>query len=126
MVATDPVGNPVTEDLETDLIKAGLEETQARVLRQVIDRAVDRMVSRFATRSELHAARDELRTELHATRDELRTELHVVRDELRTEFRESLGATERQISVQLKIMWAVMMLIGGGLFALMAAILAKL
>ncbi len=115
MVATDPVGNPVTEDLETDLIEAGLEETQARVLRQVIDRAVDRMVSRFATRSELHAARDELRTELHA-----------VRDELRTEFRESLGATERQISVQLKIMWAVMMLIGGGLFALMAAILAKL
>ena len=55
-----------------------------------------------------------------------RAELYDVRDELRSEIRNAISDSERKISFQLRIMWGVLALVGAGLFALMAAILARL
>ncbi len=55
-----------------------------------------------------------------------RAELYDVRDELRAEIRNAFSDSERKISFQLRIMWGVLALVGAGLFALMAAILARL
>ena len=104
MVANDPVTEQIGTDLEADLVDAGLQEAHARAMRRAVERTVDRLVANFATRAELHA----------------------VRDELRAEIRDSISNSERKISTQLRIMWAVLALVGSGLFALMAAILTKM
>lgn len=104
MVVSDPVTEQIGTDLEIDLIDAGLEQDQARAMRRAVERTVDRLVANFATRAELYA----------------------VRDELRAEIRNVSSDSERRISLQLRIMWAVLALVGGGLFALMAAILTRL
>ena len=115
MITKDPVTDQLGTDLEGDLVDAGLEQPQARALRRAVERAVDRMVGNFATRAELYDVRDELRAEI---RD--------VREQLRAEVRNAISDSERKISFQLRIMWGVLALVGAGLFALMAAILARL
>ena len=137
MVADDPVAQQVGTNLETDLVDAGLEEAQARAMRRSVERAVDQIVARFATRTELHVVRDELRAEMHSMRDELRTEIHSMRDQLHTEMRamrddlraeigSAIAASQQRVEFQLKVSWAVFLLVGGGLMGMMAAILARL
>jgi hypothetical protein len=111
VVASDPVTEQIGTDLEADLVDAGLDEAQARAMRRAVERAVDRILASFATRNELFSVRDELRAEMRSIRDDLRSEI---------------AGSERRISVQLRIMWAVLALVGSGLFAMMAAILTKL
>ena len=111
----DPQIDYWADDLEEELIEAEMEPAQAKVFARAFQLGMTRVMSQFATKQELQRGLDQLREDLHRGLDQLRAEFHRDIDEFRAD-----------IDRRFRTLYWIMAIGFSGMFALMAAILARL
>ena len=120
--AIDPVIHDWSNDLQDELVDAGMEPKQAHAYRRAFELGMTRVLSAVATKQDL---RDGLllgRQELLLAKEELRQEMRDLRDQLRREMELRFEALDKRFRL---LTWAIALGFAG-MFGMMGAILAKL
>ena len=101
-MVTEPVDPQVeiwSDNLEEELVEAGMEQAQAKAYRHAFELGMARVLSQFATKQELRQAildlRDDLRREMADLRDDLRREMDIRFTAVNARFDELSGRLDR-------------------------------
>ena len=97
--APDPTVEAWSDNLEEELVEAGMEQAQAKAYRHAFELGMARVMSQFATKQELRQAildlRDDLRREMADLRDDLRREMDIRFTAVNARFDELSGRLDR-------------------------------
>ncbi len=113
--APDPIIHDWSDDLEEELVEAGMEPPQAKAYARAFELGMARVLSVMATKEELLLTKQELQKSI----DDLRNELHRDIAQLRDDLRREMGIRGRYLIFTMTIGFGI-------LAALMGAILSKL
>ncbi|MXY86635.1 MAG: hypothetical protein F4205_04615 [Gemmatimonadetes bacterium] len=75
--APDPIVRKWTDDLEEELVEAGMEAPQAKAYGRAFEVGMMRVMSVVATKDELLLAKQELRDSIAESADQLRREMNI-------------------------------------------------
>ena len=138
----DPVIHDWSNDLEDELVDAGMEPPQAKAYRHAFELGMTRVLSVVATKQELlltkqdlQKAIDDLRGETHDIRDQLRQEMRDLGDQLRREMElrfDAVNTRFAELNARLdrieRRWWAVVgvvIALQAGLYALLGVLLTR-
>ncbi len=127
----DPQIDYWADNLEEELIEVGMEAPQAKAFARAFQLGMTRVLSQTATKADLTvlATKEQLqmtREDLQRGLDQLREDLHRGLDQLRAEFHCDFDEFRADIDRRFRTLYWIMAIGFSGMFALMAAILARL
>ena len=111
----DPQIDYWADDLNEELVEAGMDPPQAKAFARAFQLGMTRALQHCVTKEDLRYEIDKLRAEMHREIGALRDEVHREIDQLRAD-----------IDRRFRVLYWILGVGFGGMFALMAAILVRL
>ena len=118
----DPQIDLWADTLEEELVEAEMDPAQAKAFARAFQLAMSRVMYQFATKADLIMVRDDLRREIGALREEMQHEIGGLRAEIQREIDQLRADIDRRF----RVLYWILGVGFGGMFALMAAILVRL